>query len=374
MSDRYTFKDHAYERQLFLSRLLVGGGFALFLIFLLVARLVYLQIYQHEYYSSKSDGYRIHVQPVPPVRGRIYDRNGVLLADNKPSYTLTLVKENAGNIDASLALLRELIGFTAEEEEKFRTQLKRRAVPFSSVPLRINLSEDEIARIAVNQFRLPGISIEAQLVRHYPQGELFAHAVGYVASISEEELKTVDPVNYRGTQQIGKFGIEKQYETLLHGTVGYETVEKNARGQIMKVLDRVDPVPGEDIVLHIDSDLQKAAVEALGDYRGGIVALDPQTGGVLAMVSTPSFDPNLFVGVMPPARPSSPSWASRPSTLACEPASTPCAIRAGSASTTTATYSATGPGGTTRAAMISWIWRRRSTRAATSTSTTWRRT
>ena len=296
MSDRYTFKDHAYERQLFLSRLLVGGGFSLLLILVLVARLVYLQIYQHEYYSSKSDGYRIHVQPVPPVRGRIYDRNGVLLADNRPSYTLTLVKENAGNIDASLDLLRDLIGFTSEEEEKFRTQLKRRAVPFSSVPLRINLSEDEIARIAVNQFRLPGISIEAQLVRHYPQGELLAHALGYVASISEEELKAVDPVNYRGTQHIGKLGIEKHYESLLHGAVGYETVEKNARGQIMKVLDRVDPVPGEDIVLHIDAGLQKAAAEALGDYRGGIVALDPQTGGVLAMVSTPSFDPNLFVG------------------------------------------------------------------------------
>src|SRR5690606_11539594 len=155
-------------------------------------------------------------------------------------------------------------------EEKFRTQLKRRAVPFSSVPLRINLSEDEIARIAVNQFRLPGISIEAQLVRHYPQGELLAHALGYVASISEEELKAVDPVNYRGTQHIGKLGIEKHYESLLHGTVGYETVEKNARGQIMKVLDRVDPVPGEDIVLHIDASLQKAAAEALGGYRGGI--------------------------------------------------------------------------------------------------------
>src|SRR5690606_34926871 len=131
----YTFKDHAYERRLFLSRLLVGGVLALFLILILLGRLVYLQIYEHEYYSSKSDGYRIHVQPVPPVRGRIYDRNGTLLADNKPSYTLTLVKENAGDIDASLARLRDLIGFSAEEEEKFYEQLQRRSVPFSSVPL-----------------------------------------------------------------------------------------------------------------------------------------------------------------------------------------------------------------------------------------------
>lgn len=296
MSDRYTFKDHAFERHLFLSRLLVGGTLALLLILVLVGRLAYLQIHQHEYYSSKSDDYRIHVQPVAPVRGRIYDRNGVLLADNKPSYTLTLVKENAGDIAASVKVLRELIGFTAEEEEKLHVQLSRRSVPFSSVPLRIDLSEEEIARIAVNQFRLPGINVEAQLVRYYPQGELVAHALGYVASMSEEDLKTVDAVNYRGTQQIGKLGVEKHYESLLHGTVGYETVEKNARGQIMKVLDRTDPVPGEDLVLHMDAGLQKAAVDALGEYRGGIVALDPETGGVLAMVSKPSFDPNLFVG------------------------------------------------------------------------------
>jgi len=296
MSDRYTFKDHAFERQLFLSRLLVGAAIALIFIAALVARLVYLQVSQHEYYSTKSDNYRIHVQPVPPTRGRIYDRNGVLLADNKPSYTLTLVRENAGDLDRSLELLHELIGFSAEDEEKFRARLRQRAVPFSSVPLRFNLSEEEIASIAVNQFQLPGINVEAQLVRYYPQGELMAHAIGYVAAISEEELETVDPVNYRGTQQIGKLGVERFYEQSLHGTVGYETVEKNARGQIMKVLSRKDPVPGKDLVLHLDAKLQQAAVEALGDFRGGIVALDPETGGVLAMVSKPSFDPNLFVG------------------------------------------------------------------------------
>lgn len=296
MADRYTFKDHAFERQLFLSRLLIGAAIALCFILVLVGRLVYLQVYQHEYYSTKSDNYRIHVQPVPPTRGRIYDRNGVLLADNKPSYTLTLVRENAGDMDRSLRLLGELIGFTPEEEEKFRTRLRQRAVPFSSVPLRFNLTEEEIASIAVNQFQLPGVNVEAQLVRHYPQGELMAHAIGYVAAISEDELKTVDPVNYRGTQQIGKLGVEKFYEDLLHGEVGYETVEKNARGQIMQVLDRTDPVAGKDLVLHLDAKVQQAAVDALGNYRGGIVAIDPATGGVLAMVSKPSFDPNLFVG------------------------------------------------------------------------------
>ncbi len=296
MTDRYTFKDHSRERHLFLSRLVVGGSVALILLVILITRLVYLQVYQHEYYSTKSDNYRIHIQPVVPTRGLIYDRNGVLLAENKPSYTLTLVKENAQDITASLDLIKSLITFSPEDEEKFYTRLKRRPVPYSAVPLRFNLTEEEIANIAVNQFQLPGISIEAQLVRSYPKGELMAHALGYVASISEEELKTLDPVNYSGTDQMGKMGVEKFYEDILHGTVGYETVEKNARGQIMKVLDRTDPIPGQDIVLNLDSELQQAAVEALGDFRGGIVALDPATGGVLAMVSKPSFDPNLFVG------------------------------------------------------------------------------
>ncbi|HEY0963167.1 MAG TPA: penicillin-binding protein 2 [Pseudomonadales bacterium] len=296
MTDRYTFKDHNRERQIFVSRLLVGGGIAIFLLTLLIARLVFLQVYQHEYYSTKSDSYRISIQPVVPNRGLIYDRNGVILAENKPSYTLTVVKEHAADLEHSLELLRTLIRLTPDDEQEFIDRQRRRAVPFSSVPLRFNLSEEERANIAINQFQLPGISVESELVRHYPQGELMAHALGYVAALSEDDLKLVDPENYAGTHQIGKMGVEKFYESLLHGKVGYETVEKNARGQIMKVLDRTDPVPGEDIMLHLDSKLQQAAVNALGDFRGGIVALDPETGGVLAMVSKPSFDPNLFVG------------------------------------------------------------------------------
>jgi penicillin-binding protein 2 len=296
MTDRYTFKDHNLERQVFLSRMFIGGGVAVVLLVALIARLVFLQVYQHEYYSTKSDAYRISVQPVVPNRGLIYDRNGVILAENRPSYTLTLVKENAGDIDASLDLIRSLVALTPDDEEEFRERLEHRAIPFSSVPLRFNLTEQERANIAVNQFQLPGISVDAELVRFYPQGELMAHALGYVAALSEEDLKLVDPENYAGTHQLGKMGIEKFYEDLLHGKVGYETVEKNARGQIMKVLDRTDPVPGQDIVLHLDSNLQRTAVEVLGHFRGGIVALDPETGGVLALVSKPSFDPNLFVG------------------------------------------------------------------------------
>lgn len=295
MAEKITLHDHTLERRIFLSRLIIGGAVATLLIGLLIARLIFLQVFEHEYYSTKSDNYRIHVQSIAPTRGLIYDRNGVLLAENIPSSNLMLVRENVVDVDETIDLLKYLIKLSDDDIEKFYTRLNRRRVPFSSVPVRIKLNEVEIARIAVNQFRLPGVTVEAQLVRHYPLGEAAVHAVGYLSSISEEELNIIDLVNYSGTHQIGKIGVEKVYEEVLHGQVGYETVEKNALGQIMKVLDRTDPIPGQDIVLHLDSALQQAAVKALGDKRGAIVALDPVTGGVLAMVSTPGFDPNLFV-------------------------------------------------------------------------------
>ena len=296
MSERHILKDHNQERKLFLSRLFIGSGIAVVLVLVLISRMFYLQVIEHDYYSTKSDDYRIHTQPVAPSRGLIYDRNGILLADNKPSYNLTVVRENAKDIETSLDLLADLIDLSNEEVDKLRVRLKRRAVPFSSVAVRMNLDEVEIARIAVNQFRLPGFSIEAQLARHYPLGELAAHAIGYIGSISEEEMKHLDPVNYEGTESIGILGVEKFYEDILHGKVGYEQVEKNAGGRVMQVLSRTDPVSGSDIVLHLDSKLQQAAGEALGEFNGGVIALDPQNGGVLAMVSKPSFDPNLFIG------------------------------------------------------------------------------
>jgi len=296
MLDDITLKDHSLERRIFLSRLLIGAVITLLLIAMLVLRLVYLQVYQHQYFSTVSDNNRIYSQAIVPTRGRIYDRNGVLLADNKPSYNLTVVRENVPDMTASLAFIQTLITLPDEDIEKYQQRQRRRNVPFSSVPLAYDLSEEEIARLAVNQFRLPGFQVEAQLVRNYPLGAPIAHAVGYLSSITEQELRTVNAENYEGTHQIGKIGVEKFYEPVLHGQVGYETVEKNARGQIMKVLDRSDPIPGEDLVLHLDSQLQLRAWEALGDFRGGVVALDVNTGGVLAMVSKPSFDPNLFVG------------------------------------------------------------------------------
>lgn len=295
MAEKITIQDHQLERRIVLSRLFVGGTIAFLLILVLLARLFFLQVTQHEYYSTKSDSNRIRIQPIVPTRGLIYDRNGVLLAENIPSFTLTMVRENAGDIDKAIETISSLIAMTEDDVEKFRARLKNRGVPYASVPVRYNLSEEEIARISVNQYRLPGVSVEAELVRHYPQGDVFAHAVGYLGSITEQELKVLDPVNYNGTHQIGKMGVENFYEDLLHGRVGYETVEKNTHGQVMKVLDRTDPIPGQDIILNLDFNLQKAAMEALGDHRGALVALDPNDGGILAMVSKPAFDPNLFV-------------------------------------------------------------------------------
>jgi penicillin-binding protein 2 len=207
-----------------------------------------------------------------------------------------VVKEDAGDIAHSLDVLRTFIALSPEDEKEFYERLKSRRIPFSAVPLRFNLTEEERANFAVNQFQLPGISEEAQLMRHYPHGELVAHALGYVAAISEEDLEVVDVENYRGTNEIGRMGVEKFYEDILHGTVGYKTVEVNANQQIIRELDRTDPVPGQDIVLNLDINLQKTAMEALGHFRGGVVALDPKTGGVLALISKPAFDPNLFVG------------------------------------------------------------------------------
>jgi penicillin-binding protein 2 len=295
MAEKITLQDHQLERQIVLSRIIVGGILSFLLILTLFARLFYLQVNQHEYYSTKSDSYRIHVQPVVPTRGLIYDRNGILLAENIPSFTLSLVREHAGDIDQTIKVISSLITLSDDDIEKFSTRLKNRSVPFAAVPVRYNLTEEEIAKISVNQFQLSGVSVEAELVRHYPEGETFAHAIGYLSSITEDELKRVDSVNYSGTHQIGKLGVEKYYEDILHGQVGYQTVEKDARGQLMKILDNTDPVPGQDIMLHLDSHIQKAAEKAFGDHRGAVIALDPNTGGVLALVSKPAFDPNLFV-------------------------------------------------------------------------------
>lgn len=298
MTEKWQLKDHEAERALFDRRLAIAAVFVVLLFAALVVKLVDLQISQHDYFSARSDGNRLHSQYIPPPRGLIFDRNGNLLADNQPIFNLTVVREQVEDMDATLSFLSTLIRLNEDDIEQFNNRMRRNRVPFSSVPLRYVLSEEEKSRVAVNGHKLPGIAIEHQLVRYYPLANLTAHSVGYVSEINRDELESLsdeDRENYGGTNHIGKTGIERTYEDLLHGTVGYEIVEKNNRGQVMRRLDRTDPVAGKNITLHLDSRLQIAAEQALGDFRGAIVAIDPATGGILAMVSKPGFDPNLFV-------------------------------------------------------------------------------
>ena len=298
MTGKWQLKDHEAERQLFNRRLILASGVVLVLFAALVVKIVNLQIVQYEYFSARSDGNRLHSQYVAPARGLIFDRNGELLADNQPIFNLSVIREQVGDLDVMLESVRNLINLSDDEIEQFKTRLSRNRVPFSSVPLRYVLSEEDRSAIAVNSHRLPGIAIEPQFVRQYPLGALTAHSVGYVSEINREELDRMDELereNYGGTNHIGKSGIERTYEDLLHGKVGYEIVEKNNRGQVMRELDRTDPVAGKNITLHIHAQLQIAAEKALGNYRGAVVAIEPATGGILAMVSKPGFDPNLFV-------------------------------------------------------------------------------
>lgn len=298
MVKKFRLDEHKHEIQIFHRRLIVASGVVCFLAMILIGWMINLQFFNHDYFSKRSDGNRLHSQFIPPTRGLVYDRDGNLLADNRPIFNLTVVREAAVDFERSVDLLRQEIGLSDDELEQYQTRLSRRTVPQTSVPLKFQLSDEEIAHIAVNQHRLPGIAVEAQLVRYYPYGESIAHALGYVSEINRDELQNMNEEqvrNYRGTNQIGKTGIEKTYESFLHGSVGFETVEKNNRGRVTRVLGRTDPEPGRDIQLHLDVALQRAAEAALGDRRGAIVAIEPATGGILAMVSKPGYDPNLFV-------------------------------------------------------------------------------
>tara|TARA_B100001057_G_scaffold55023_1_gene48899 strand:+ start:3672 stop:5648 length:1977 start_codon:yes stop_codon:yes gene_type:complete len=298
MTGKWQLKDHEAEKQLFTRRLAVAAVIVAFLFALLIVKLLNLQIVRHEYYSARSDGNRLHSQYVPPARGLIFDSHGKLLADNQPIFNLTVVKEQVEDLDATLEYLSTLIRLSDDDIEQFQNRLRRNRVPFSSVTLRYLLSEGEKARVAVNGHLLGGVAIESQFVRSYPLGSLTAHSLGYVSEINREEMNALTDAqreNYGGTYHIGKSGVERTYEELLHGTVGYEIVEKNNRGQIMRRLDRTDPVAGKNLTLYLNAQLQIAAEKALGDSRGAVVAIDPATGGILAMVSKPGFDPNLFV-------------------------------------------------------------------------------
>ncbi|MFY0676590.1 MAG: penicillin-binding protein 2 [Neptuniibacter sp.] len=288
-------KDHSKESRTFKIRAILAFAVVVSLLMVLVVRLFYLQVVEHERFSAISEDNRVQLQPVPPNRGLIYDRNGVLLADNRPSYSVTILKEEVEDLEQTLADLQDLIPITDREIGRFKKRLRQRRRSFESVPVRFRLTEQEIATISVNYHRLPGVRVEAELIRHYPFGETLVHAMGYVGRINEAELKRVDERNYSATHYIGKLGIEKFYEDKLHGEVGFQKVETNARGRVMRVLERSDPKPGSDLVLHLDLRLQQITEKLLEGRRASVVAIDPKTGGILTLVSKPGYDPNLFV-------------------------------------------------------------------------------
>ena len=292
---RDTLKNPEQELRIFRVRALLAVLVVIVLTSLLVSRLGYLQIVQHDLYSTRSEKNRVRVEPLPPNRGLIYDRNGALLAENRPTYNLTLVRERVDDLDDTLALIVDLLELPEEEIEAFQVRSRQRQRPFQPALLMSDLSEEQIARLAVNRHRLPGVEVEAQLLRYYPDAEVMAHALGYVGRINAEELQDLDPGRYAGTHFIGKTGVERFYETELHGEAGLRKVETNARGRVLRELGRTDPVPGANLTLTLDRSLQMLAYELLDGRRGSIVAIVPNTGEILAMVSTPGFDSNQFV-------------------------------------------------------------------------------
>jgi penicillin-binding protein 2 len=290
-------KDHWREQRMFLFRSLAAGVIMGALILFVVARLVDLQIVQFEHYADLSQGNRVRIEPLPPTRGLIYDRNGAVLAENLPSYQLEIIPEQVPDVAEALAELVGL-GLVREDDlERIREDMAR--LPrFRPTALSYRLSEEEVARFAVHRQRFPGVDIQARLIRHYPHGSVAVHALGYVGSISERDLQVLEAERYAGTTHVGKIGVEKAREDTLHGQVGYRQVLVNAQGRGLQELERDRPLPGMDAILALDLPLQMDAEAALGGRRGAIVAIDPANGHVLALVSQPGYDPNLFsVGI-----------------------------------------------------------------------------
>jgi penicillin-binding protein 2 len=291
---KFELKDPSRENRLVNDRLIFAAIFAGILFFVVIARLTILQVFEYEHFNSLSDKNRVDFEPLAPPRGLIYDRNGVVLAENIPVFSLELVPEKVIDLDVTLQKLQFLLSMTDDEIKEIKERIKHQR-RFKEVIVRQRLTEQEVAKFSVNRHRFPGVEVVGRLVRHYPYGALFAHTLGYVGRINEKDLKRIDGKNYKGTQYIGKTGIERSYEDILHGKVGYQKVETNVQGRMVREITNSPPVSGEDLFLNIDINLQRVAAEALGEYNGSIIALNPKTGGVLAMVSKPDFDPNEFV-------------------------------------------------------------------------------
>jgi penicillin-binding protein 2 len=284
----------AAARRQVVARLLAGGLGVSLLSSGLLARLLMLQVQEHGRYTTLAQDNRIKLLPLPPPRGLIYDRTGKVLADNLPTYSLEITPDQTPDLEDTLLRLADVVQLDTADLQQFH-KLHKRLRRFDALPIRLRLSEAEIACFAVRQHRFPGVELALRRERYYPHGVLTAHVVGYVGRIDPQDLTTLSLAAYSGSTHTGKSGLEKSYETMLHGTVGYQHVETNVHGKIVRVLAQTPPQPGRDLQLHLDLALQKAALEALGDFNGAVVALEPATGGVLALASNPSFDPNLFV-------------------------------------------------------------------------------
>lgn len=300
MTRRVRIKDLWAEQRILVSRSLLGMTLVFLLSAVLVAQLVWLQIFRYDYFLEQAQGNRVRRDPIPASRGLILDRHGTIMVDNQPTYQLELVREQTPNLEDTLTRLRDLGLLNNEQVDQARRAVRARR-SFDSVPIRLSLSDEEIGRFAVHRHEFQGVDLRARQTRHYPYGQLGVHAFGYVAAINEEELKKLDRASYAGTTLIGKLGVEAAYEDNLHGRNGYSEILVNAQGRSVErqgayhpVLKSEPPVAGHDLLLSIDLPAQRAAEEGLGDRRGAVVALDPGTGDVLALASRPGFDPGAF--------------------------------------------------------------------------------
>lgn len=299
MKKRIAIKNHAQEIQLITRRCIAVLVIMIILISFLVARLAYLQLHQNDLYVTLSKKNWLDLVPLEPTRGLIYDRNGVLLAENIPVFSLDILPFKVENFPKMLSEISKIIPLSDYDIAQFQKQLKQHR-RFDQITLKMRLSESEVAKFSENQYRFPGAMVRARLMRHYPEGAVYSHVLGYVGRINIQELDEIDPTNYSATNYIGKLGIEKFYEDELHGSVGYEQAENDASGEPVRVINQINPIPGKNIYLTIDSQLQKVAEQALAGHRGAIVVLQPSTGQVLALVSEPTFDPNVFVAGINP--------------------------------------------------------------------------
>ena len=294
MGLKFTLKDIQEETRLVHFRVYTAALIIILLVMVLIGRLFYLQVIRHDHFITLSQSNRVKVLPIPPIRGLVFSRDGVLVADNQPSFSLELIPEQIESLDKTIDELSGLMEIDEESINRFKKlrQAKRR---FESIPLKFKLSEHEVARFSVERHKFPGVEVVARPYRHYPEKSGLVHVLGYVGRIDEKELQRIDGSDYLGTSHIGKLGVEKAYEDVLHGHVGHQQVEVNAQGRIIRVLERTPPIPGQNIHLTVDYSLQTAATNILQGRRGSIVAIDPNNGDILALVSSPAYDPNPFV-------------------------------------------------------------------------------